>query len=131
MEVLSILLAWFQYLVGITPHAYTSSKHAVVGLTKNAAVELGQFSVRANCVAPYLLPTPVSSRMFNMTEEEIGKRSSVFSILKGVSFEAEDIAQAVLYLGSDESKYVNGHNLVVDGGYSLTNPTMIDAFQSS
>lgn len=103
----------------------------MVGLTKNAAVELGQFSVRANCVAPYLLPTPVSSRMFNMTEEEIGKRSSVFSILKGVSFEAEDIAQAVLYLGSDESKYVNGHNLVVDGGYSLTNPTMIDAFQSS
>ena len=116
---------------GITPHAYTSSKHAVVGLTKNAAVELGQSGIRANCVSPYLVPSTMTSSVFNMGEEEMAKKASVCSILKSVTLEAEDIAQAALYLGSDESWYVNGHNLVVDGGYGLTNPTLINALKTS
>ncbi|RWR82295.1 Short-chain dehydrogenase/reductase SDR [Cinnamomum micranthum f. kanehirae] len=115
---------------GLAPHAYTSSKHAVVGLTRNAAIELGQFGIRVNCVAPYLVPTPLACSTFKMGKEEIAKRASVGSILKGVLLEAQDIAQAVLYLGSDESRYVNGHNLMVDGGYTLTNPTLIDALTS-
>ena len=44
--------------------------------------------------------------------------------------EPEDIAEAALYLGSDESKYVSEINLVVDGGYSLTNPTFSNALKS-
>ncbi|XXG65090.1 hypothetical protein AAC387_Pa05g2882 [Persea americana] len=115
---------------GLAPHAYTSSKHAVVGLTRNAAIELGQFSIRVNCVAPYVVPTPLASSTFKMGEEEIAKRASNCSILKGVLLEAEDIALAALYLGSDESRYVNGHNLMVDGGYTLTNPTLIEALTS-
>ena len=43
--------------------------------------------------------------------------------------EPEDIAEAALYLGSDESKYVSGINLVVDGGYNLTNPTFSNALK--
>ena len=50
--------------------------------------------------------------------------------LKGVVLEPEDIAEAALYLGSDESKYVSGMNLVVDGDYSLTNPTFSNAIKS-
>ena len=116
---------------GITPHAYTSSKHAVVGLTENAAVELGQSGIRVNCVSPYLVPSAMTSSLFKMGEEEMAKKASVCSILKGVTLEAEDIAQAALYLGSDESRYVNGHNLVVDGGYGLTNPTLLNALKTS
>ncbi|XXG65091.1 hypothetical protein AAC387_Pa05g2882 [Persea americana] len=115
---------------GITPHAYTSSKHAVVGLTINAAIELGQFGVRANCVAPHVVPTPMTTSVFKMGEEELAKRADSCSILKGISLKAEDIAEAALFLGSDESRYVNGHNLIVDGGYTLTNPTLIDALTS-
>ncbi|XXG77339.1 hypothetical protein AAC387_Pa08g1510 [Persea americana] len=89
---------------GITPHAYTSSKHAVVGLTENAAVELGQSGIRVNCVSPYLVPSAMTSSLFKMGEEEMAKKASVCSILKGVTLEAEDIAQAALYLGSDESR---------------------------
>ena len=44
--------------------------------------------------------------------------------------EPEDIAKVALYLGSDESKYVSGMNLVVDGGYSLTNPTFSNALKN-
>ncbi|RWR82297.1 Short-chain dehydrogenase/reductase SDR [Cinnamomum micranthum f. kanehirae] len=115
---------------GITPHAYTSSKHAVVGLTTNAAIELGQFGVRVNCVAPHVVPTPMSTSLFKMGEEELAERVHSCSILKGISLKAEDIAEAALFLGSDESRYVNGHNLVVDGGYTVTNPTLIDALTS-
>ena len=50
--------------------------------------------------------------------------------LKGVVLEPKDIAEAALYLGSDESKYVSGINLVIDGGYNLTNPTFSNALKS-
>lgn len=44
---------------GVATHAYTCSKHAIVGLTKNLAVELGQFGIRVNCLSPYALATPI------------------------------------------------------------------------
>ncbi|KAF7848172.1 hypothetical protein BT93_L2226 [Corymbia citriodora subsp. variegata] len=65
---------------GIATHAYTSSKHAIVGLTRNVAAELGRYGIR------------------------------------------EDVAEAALFLGSDESKYISGHNLAVDGGFTTINP---------
>ncbi|CBI30354.3 unnamed protein product, partial [Vitis vinifera] len=50
--------------------------------------------------------------------------------LKGIVLEAEDVAKAALYLGSDDSKYVSGMNLVVDGGYSITNPSFGSVFKT-
>ncbi|XP_058108972.1 secoisolariciresinol dehydrogenase-like [Magnolia sinica] len=104
---------------GITTHAYTCSKHAVVGLTKNAAVELGRYGIRVNCVSPYVVGTPLAKNFFKIEDA-----ASVYSNLKGVALKAEDIAEAALYLGSDESRYVSGHNLVVDGGFTITNPEL-------
>jgi enoyl-[acyl-carrier-protein] reductase (NADH) len=54
-----------------------------------------------------------------MNDDEV---SCIYSNLKEAVLEAEDIAEAALYLGSDESKYVSGHNLVVDGGFTIVNP---------
>ncbi|XP_058110655.1 secoisolariciresinol dehydrogenase-like [Magnolia sinica] len=104
-------------------HSYTCSKHAVAGLTKNAAVELGQFGIRVNCISPYALATPLAEGFVKLQGEELEKAMSYYANLKDVYLTAEDVAQAVLYLGSDESRYVSGHNLFIDGGFSIVNPS--------
>ncbi|KAL4639049.1 hypothetical protein ACB092_03G190200 [Castanea dentata] len=103
---------------GLAPPAYTSSKHAVVGLMKNAAVELGHFGIRVNCVSPYLVLTPMAKDYVKQYEEGTLK---LYSNLKGDVLKPEGVAEVALFLGSDESKYVSGHNLVIDGGFSIVN----------
>ncbi|CAL5376654.1 unnamed protein product [Camellia sinensis] len=104
---------------GVASHAYTSSKHAVVGLTKNVAAELGQFGIRVNCLSPYFILTPLTMKFFKIDENGA---SGVYSNLKGMALSSEDVAEAALYLGSDESKYMSGHNLALDGGFTAINP---------
>ncbi|PWA82723.1 alcohol dehydrogenase [Artemisia annua] len=103
---------------GTTSHAYTSSKHGVVGLAKNAAAELGKYQIRVNCISPYVIPTEIACKFFNIEDT-----SNVYSNLKGKTLGPQDIANAALFLASDESGYISGHNLVVDGGFSVLNPT--------
>ncbi|KAL3747810.1 hypothetical protein ACJRO7_016598 [Eucalyptus globulus] len=104
---------------GVASHAYTSSKHAVVGLTRNVAAELGRYGIRINCLSPYFIPTPLSKEFFKI-DENAGVR--VYSNLDGVSLQEEDVAKAAVYLGSDEPKYISGQNLAVDGGFTTINP---------
>ncbi|CAL5350556.1 unnamed protein product [Camellia sinensis] len=102
-------------------HAYCCSKHAVLGLTKNMAVELGQFGIRVNCLAPYALATPLATKFVGLDDEQLEMAMSALANLKGVTLKAEDVANAALYLVSDEAKYVSGHNLFIDGGFSIHN----------
>ncbi|RYR58173.1 hypothetical protein Ahy_A05g023846 isoform C [Arachis hypogaea] len=104
---------------GVATHAYTSSKHGLIGLTKNAAADLGKFGIRVNCLSPYFIANDAGKEFFKLDEEGCLK---VYSNLKGVHLMEEDVAQAALYLASDESKYISGHNLAVDGGFTTINP---------
>ncbi|KAJ4705339.1 secoisolariciresinol dehydrogenase-like [Melia azedarach] len=111
-------------LGGSASHAYTCSKHALLGLTKNAAVELGQFGIRVNSLSPYGLATPLASTYTGFTAEQFENWMSSRGNLKGVTLKGEDIANAALYLASDEAKYVSGQNLCVDGGFTIVNPSL-------
>ncbi|RZC90823.1 hypothetical protein C5167_028650 [Papaver somniferum] len=118
-------------IAGETPHAYTTSKHAIVGLTKNLCVELGQYGIRVNCISPFALATPLLTNAVNMEASTLEAAIYKSAVLKGTFITTEDIAEAAVYLSSDESKYVSGLNLVVDGGYATTNPTFSTSMQAS
>ncbi|XP_061355180.1 secoisolariciresinol dehydrogenase-like [Gastrolobium bilobum] len=111
------------YVGGAACHAYCCAKHAVVGLTKNAAVELGQFGIRVNCLSPYALATPLATKFVGVNDEELENITNSMANLKGVTLKAGDIANAALYFASDDSRYVSGHNLLIDGGFSIVNPS--------
>ncbi|XP_057859617.1 short-chain dehydrogenase reductase 2a [Cryptomeria japonica] len=117
---------------GLGPHTYTASKHAIVGLTKNAACELGKYGIRVNSISPFGVATSMLINAWrkydgdmydDVNDQEQGIEEFVRSLanLKGHTLRATDIAEAALYLVSDEAKYVSGHNLVVDGGITSIN----------
>ncbi|KAG2411364.1 hypothetical protein I3843_12G016800 [Carya illinoinensis] len=103
---------------------YFMSKHAVLGLVRSASRQLGEHGVRVNCVSPAVVATPMSYSAFGMDAEKLHEAFEPHSSLKGVALKAEHVADAVLFLASDDSGFVNGHDLLVDGGWLDTNTTV-------
>ncbi|CAN6206392.1 unnamed protein product [Urochloa humidicola] len=105
--------------------AYGVSKAAVVGLVRAVAAELARSGVRVNAISPHAVPTPMAMAAVaawcpgRSAEEQRRIVEEDMNEMVGPVLEAEDIARVALYLASDEAKYVNGHNLVVDGGYTV------------
>ncbi|MFZ5913360.1 MAG: SDR family NAD(P)-dependent oxidoreductase [Pseudomonadota bacterium] len=106
---------------GIGPVLYNAAKAAVLQMTKSMALEFGYFGVRVNCVCPGIIATPLAAGRAGAPQEVIDKmRESLGGdegeeVLRRIG-NPEEIADAVFWLASDESSYVNGHALVVDGG---------------
>ena len=102
-------------LIGLARRpAYTASKHGVVGLTKSLARDLGPAGIRVNAICPGVIRTPLTEQYFTDDAFEEGLRTVVPQGRVGI---AADVADAALYLASDQSAYVSGIALTVDGGW--------------
>ena len=95
--------------------AYTASKHAVVGLTKEMAMEFGEKDIRVNAVGPGVIRTPLTERYFQ-SEENAELIRSVHALTRWG--QPPEVAKAILFLASDDASFVTGTTLMVDGGWT-------------
>lgn len=113
---------------GNGPAIYSVGKGAVVHLTKVAAYELGQHGIRVNCICPGGIATPIFGKVLGLSPEDADKTvDAMAQVMGGAQPIARagrplDIANAALWLSSDDSGFVTGHALVVDGGLTLGRP---------
>lgn len=96
---------------------YVLSKQTVVGLMRCASRGLGQHGIRVNCVSPGPLGTPLTCNWMQTDEEGVEKAFEPMNYLKGGVLKVRNVADAVLFLASEDSQFVTGHNLVVDAGF--------------
>jgi NAD(P)-dependent dehydrogenase (short-subunit alcohol dehydrogenase family) len=111
-------------LGGLGPHCYTTCKHGVIGMTKSVASELAVHGIRVNAISPGSIVTALTSAVITgdpRAEEAAATQIAAGSPL-GIAALPEDIANAALYLASDESRIVTGHTLVVDAGTTTMSP---------
>ena len=105
-------------LVGAPKHAiYAASKHAVVGLTKSAAIEYGKKGIRVNSVCPGVIRTAMLQRALERDANWEATLTHLHPI--GRLGEVDDVVNAVLWLSSDASAFVTGHQLAVDGAMTI------------
>ena len=109
-------------LITGSAHIYSAAKAAVIHLTRSVAKELGESSVRVNCICPGGIATPIFGKALGLATQVADQ--TVDALKEGLARMQPipraglplDIANAALWLASDESSFVNGHALVVDGG---------------
>jgi NAD(P)-dependent dehydrogenase (short-subunit alcohol dehydrogenase family) len=94
--------------------AYTASKHAVVGLTRAAAVDVGPYGVRVNAICPALARTPMLAGLAN---DEQAARVAARLVPLGRTSDPAEQARVAVFLASDRASFVNGEALLVDGGF--------------
>jgi NAD(P)-dependent dehydrogenase (short-subunit alcohol dehydrogenase family) len=114
-----INVASFVALVGcsVPQDAYTASKGAVLALTKSLAVQFAPQGVRSNSISPGPIETPLL--MDWLVKDEEAKRIRLARNPTGRFGKPEEIVHVALYLASDESRWTNGANLVIDGGITV------------
>jgi xanthoxin dehydrogenase len=116
---------------GLGPHAYAACKHAVVGLTKNVGAELCRFGIRVNAIAPAGMATAMVANVMTGDPtriEQTARALAASSPLLDRAGVADDVANAALWLASDESGYTNGHVLTTDAGATTGSSAATPAF---
>jgi NAD(P)-dependent dehydrogenase (short-subunit alcohol dehydrogenase family) len=96
-------------------HAYMTSKAGIIGLTRTIAAYYAKDSVRANCLAPGLVDTKMAKR--TKADKELLAQIGYWQPLGPIG-EVQDVAEAAVFLASDEAKFITGVVLPVDGGWS-------------
>ena len=109
--------------VGVTAlgdrFAYTTTKHAVVGMTKSMAIDHAASAVRINCICPGRVFTPfVQARLKEYPDEKTFREKLSAGHPLNRMAEPSEIAAGALYLASDQSRYVTGSCLMIDGGFT-------------
>jgi len=112
------------FRTGDSDHCYAVAKAGIIQLTRMAAMELGESNIRVNCISPGFVVTGAFQKAAGMTREAYAQRlprlKDHFATYQSIRRAGlpEDIARAALWLAGDDSSFVNGANLVVDGGLS-------------
>ncbi|XP_040382222.1 sex determination protein tasselseed-2-like [Oryza brachyantha] len=111
---------------GTGPTSYSVSKAAVLGVVRAVAGELARHGVRVNAISPCGVATPMATRLaeeaspgVSLEELKRAMAASMEQVDAGPLIDPEDVARAAVFLASDEARYVNGHNLVVDCGFTV------------
>jgi NAD(P)-dependent dehydrogenase (short-subunit alcohol dehydrogenase family) len=104
---------------------YGAAKAGVEGLTRSLAVEYAPYGIRVNCVSPGWIKTEVTHPVGEQTTEASARREAweKTTSLLGRMGRSEEIAQAVLFLASDQASFITGATLIVDGGLTIIDPT--------
>ena len=97
--------------------AYTSSKHGVIGFTRQLAFDYGKHGIRANSICPGAVETGMTKEI--LTADNMAVMESIRSVPAGRHAQPEEIAKLGLYLASEDSSFVHGAAFVIDGGWTV------------
>jgi NAD(P)-dependent dehydrogenase (short-subunit alcohol dehydrogenase family) len=109
--------------------AYSAAKAAMINLTRNMAVNYGKHNVRVNAICPGTVRTPIWGPTLEVDPQIFEKLAKWYPL--GRVGEPDDIAQAALFLVSDDAAWITGETLVVDGGLTAGNFRMLEEIESS
>lgn len=93
---------------------YSASKAGIIGLTRVLALELGRYSITVNAIAPGFIDTPLTQKLSEEIKDKLIKTQPI-----RIMGQAEDIANTLLFLSDDSTKFITGQTLYVDGGKSI------------
>lgn len=95
---------------------YCATKSAILGIVRSSALELSKRKIRVNAVSPGVVYTPMTDKLFkNLTQEAIKNITNMHPLGIG---NVNDVVPLITFLASNDSKWITGQNLIVDGGYS-------------